>query len=39
MVCNLAPYSISSSNGGYKSSHVMDSSSMSVENANEVMKY
>ena len=25
--------------GGSKSSHVMDSSSMSVENANEVMKY
>ena len=30
---------MSSCSGGSKSSHVMDSSSMSVENANEVMKY
>ncbi len=35
----LCALSISSCSGGSKSSHVMDSSSMSVENANEVMKY
>ena len=35
----LCALSISSSSCGSKSSHVMDSSSMSVENANEVMKY
>ena len=34
----LCALSISSCSGGSKSSHVMDSSSMSVENANEVMK-
>lgn len=35
----LCALSISSCSGGSKSNHVMDSSSMSVENANEVMKY
>lgn len=35
----LCALSMSSCSGGSKSSHVMDSSSMSVENANEVMKY
>ena len=35
----LCALSISSCSGGSKSSHVMDSSSMSAENANEVMKY
>ncbi len=35
----LCARSISSCSSGSKSSHVMDSSSMSVENANEVMKY
>ena len=35
----LCALSISSCSGGSKSSHVMDSSRMSVENANEVMKY
>ena len=35
----LCALSISSCSGVSKSSHVMDSSSMSVENANEVMKY
>ena len=35
----LCALSISSCSGRSKSSHVMDSSSMSVENANEVMKY
>lgn len=35
----LCALSISSCSGCSKSSHVMDSSSMSVENANEVMKY
>ena len=35
----LCALSISSCSGGSKSSHVMDSSSMSFENANEVMKY
>ena len=35
----LCALSISSCSGGSKSSHVMDSSSMSEENANEVMKY
>lgn len=35
----LCALSISSCSRGSKSSHVMDSSSMSVENANEVMKY
>ena len=35
----LCALSISSCTGGSTSSHVMDSSSMSVENANEVMKY
>lgn len=35
----LCALSISSCSGGSKSSHVMDSSIMSVENANEVMKY
>lgn len=35
----LCALSISSCSGGSKSSHVMASSSMSVENANEVMKY
>lgn len=35
----LCALSISSCSGGSKRSHVMDSSSMSVENANEVMKY
>ena len=35
----LCALSISSCSGGSKGSHVMDSSSMSVENANEVMKY
>ena len=35
----LCALSISSCSCGSKSSHVMDSSSMSVENANEVMKY
>ena len=35
----LCALSISSCSGGSMSSHVMDSSSMSVENANEVMKY
>ena len=35
----LCALSISSCSGGSKSSHVMDSSSMNVENANEVMKY
>lgn len=35
----LCALSISSCSGDSKSSHVMDSSSMSVENANEVMKY
>lgn len=35
----LCALSISSCSGGSKSSHAMDSSSMSVENANEVMKY
>ena len=35
----LCALSISSCSGGSKSSHVMDSSSMCVENANEVMKY
>ena len=35
----LCALSISSCSGGSKSSHDMDSSSMSVENANEVMKY
>ena len=35
----LCALSISSCSGGSKSSHVMDSSSMGVENANEVMKY
>ena len=35
----LCALSISSCSGGSKSSHVMDSSSMRVENANEVMKY
>ena len=35
----LCALSISSCSGGSKSSHVMYSSSMSVENANEVMKY
>ena len=35
----LCALSISSCSDGSKSSHVMDSSSMSVENANEVMKY
>ena len=35
----LCALSISSCSGGSESSHVMDSSSMSVENANEVMKY
>lgn len=35
----LCALSISSCSGGSKNSHVMDSSSMSVENANEVMKY
>ena len=35
----LCALSISSCSGGSKSSHVMHSSSMSVENANEVMKY
>ena len=35
----LCALSMSSCSGGSKSSHVMDCSSMSVENANEVMKY
>ena len=35
----LCALSMSSCSGGSKSSHVMDSSSRSVENANEVMKY
>ena len=35
----LCALSMSSCSGGSKSSHVMDSSSTSVENANEVMKY
>ena len=35
----LCALSMSSCSGSSKSSHVMDSSSMSVENANEVMKY
>ena len=35
----LCALSRSSCSGGSKSRHVMDSSSMSVENANEVMKY
>ena len=35
----LCALSMSSCSGGSKSSHVMDSSSMRVENANEVMKY
>ena len=35
----LCALSISSCSGGSKSSHVVDSSSMGVENANEVMKY
>ncbi|GFH99572.1 hypothetical protein [uncultured Phocaeicola sp.] len=35
----LCALSVSSCSGGSKSSHVMDNSSMSVENANEVMKY
>lgn len=35
----LCALSMSSCSGGSKSSHVMDGSSMSVENANEVMKY
>ena len=35
----LCALSMSSCSGASKSSHVMDSSSMSVENANEVMKY
>lgn len=35
----LCALSMSSCSSGSKSSHVMDSSSMSVENANEVMKY
>ena len=35
----LCALSISSCSGGSKSIHVMDSSSMSVDNANEVIKY
>ena len=35
----LCALSMSSCSGGSKSSHAMDNSSMSVENANEVMKY
>lgn len=35
----LCALSVSSCSGSSKSGHVMDNSSMSVENANEVMKY